>query len=129
MHSLDDSTVVYVKTRYYSLCQCHYDIAFTFSMLTFPSYIALPRMIDIQPAFLILITSSILAIPPLAIILADIAAASDNVLMSGPCSVPSRSMLVSKNSSTPITRNLDIASVTVVLVDSFQPFTITIPFI
>src|SRR5919204_3725166 len=126
MYSLDDSTVVYVKTRDYSLCQCHYAIAFTFSMLTLPSYIALPIMTELQPALLILITSSILAIPPLAIILADIAA-SVNVLISGPCSVPSRSMLVSKNSSTPIARNLDIASVTVVLVDSFQPFTITIP--
>src|SRR5690606_23994190 len=87
--------VVYVKARYYPLCKRHAS-AFALSTVILPSYSALPSMTELQPALLTLTTSFRLAMPPLAIILADLAA-SARVSTSAPCSVPSRSMLVSKN--------------------------------
>src|SRR5438093_4998119 len=125
IHALYDPAVVYVKTWDYPLCKRHAS-AFTLSMLTLPSYIALPSMTELQPALLTFTISSKLAIPPLAVILANLAA-SARFLTSGPCSVPSPSILVSRNSSTPMEANWDIASATFIPVDSFQPLTITLP--
>src|SRR5574340_1077565 len=127
MHSFDNSSLIYIQTRDYSLGQSHTE-SLTSSIEIFLSYSALPRITAKAPHFFTLIVSCRFDIPPLAIIFAPcIWHAFLRESKSGPCRVPSRSTLVNKNSEYPSFTKFSIPDINSIPVFSVQPLMTIFP--